>query len=181
MAADPTSRPTPPMMKIVHCLFAVALLFSVSANAGAAPPTDAQVDKLMNTMDLRRTMDDMLVAMEQMSRNMGQQMLGDDATPEQREKLRALLDKQQASTRRILSWDSLAPIYRRVYSQLFSAEEVEAMIAFYGSEHGRSIMGKMPKAMELSMQEMQPLMQTMIADMQRELEAGMASDAKKAD
>lgn len=170
-----------PMMKLLHCLFAVALLFSVSANAGAAPPTDAQVDKLMDTMDMRRTIDDMLVTIEETKRNMGQRMLGDDATPEQAEELRALLEKQQASLRRILSWDSLGPIYRRVYSQLFTAEEVEAMIAFYGSEHGRSIMGKMPKAMQLSMQEMQPLMQTMIADMQRELEAGMASDTKKAD
>jgi uncharacterized protein len=143
--------------------------------AHAAPPTEAQVDKLMDTMDMRRMLDDMFVQLDAMGENMGQQMLGEDATPEQRESLRNITARQQASTRKAMSWDTLGPIYRRVYTKLFTAEEVEAMIAFYGSDAGRSIMRKVPQAMQLSMEEMQPIMQTMIADMRKTLESELQS------
>jgi uncharacterized protein len=156
-----------------HALLAVALMASVSAAppAQAAPPTEAQVDKLMDTMDMRRTLDEMFVQLDAMSENMGQQMLGEDATPAQRESLRDILARQRASTRKAMSWDTLGPIYRRVYTKLFTAEEVEAMTAFYGSDAGRGIMRKMPQAMQLSMEEMQPIMRTMIDDMRITLEA----------
>ncbi|MEQ1514578.1 MAG: DUF2059 domain-containing protein [Lysobacteraceae bacterium] len=155
-----------------HALLVVALMASVSAtsSAQAAPPTEAQVDKLMETMDMRRTLDDMFVQLDAMSEDMGQQFLGEDATPEQRKMLRDTIAKQQISMRKVMSWDTLGPIYRRVYTKLFTAEEVEAMTAFYGSDAGRGIMRKMPQAMQLSMQEMQPIMQTMITDMRKTLE-----------
>ena len=155
-----------------HALLAVALMASLSATspAQAAQATEAQVDKLMDTMDMRRMLDDMFVQFDAMGETMGQQMLGEDATPEQRESLRRIIARQQASTRKAMSWDTLGPIYRKVYTQLFTAEEVEAMTVFYGSDTGRSIMLKMPQAMQLSMQERQPIMQTMIADMRKNME-----------
>jgi uncharacterized protein len=160
-----------------HALLAVAFMACLSATptAQAAPPTEAQIDALMDTMDMRRLLDDMFVQLDAMGENMGQQMLGENATPEQRESLRRIIARQQASTRKAMSWDTLGPIYRRVYAKLFTAEEVQAMIAFYGSESGRSIMHKMPQAMQLSMEEMQPIMQTLIADMQKTLEADLQS------
>ena len=155
-----------------HVLLVVALMASLSATppTQAAQATEAQVDKLMDTMDMRRMMDDMFVQFDAMGESMGQQMLGEDATPEQRESLRRIIARQQASTRKAMSWDTLGPIYRKVYTKLFTAEEVEAMTVFYGSDTGRSIMHKMPQAMQLSIQEMQPIMQAMIADMRKNME-----------
>lgn len=160
-----------------HVLLAVALMACVSATARAqaAPPTEAQIDKLMDTMDMRRMLDDMFVQLDAMSENMGQQFLGEDATPEQRKMLRDTIARQQVSMRKAMSWDTLGPIYRRVYTKLFTAEEVEAMTVFYGSDAGRSIMRKMPQAMQLSMEEMQPMIQTLIADMRKTLEADLQS------
>ncbi|NOT87499.1 MAG: DUF2059 domain-containing protein [Lysobacter sp.] len=156
--------------------------FFAAPPAQAAQATEAQVDKLMDTMDMRRTLDDIFVQFDAMGESMGQQMLGEDATPEQRESLRRIITRQQASTRKAMSWDTLGPIYRKVYTKLFTAEEIEAMTAFYGSDTGRGIMRKMPQAVQLSMQEMQPLMQTMIADMRKTLETELQSadeDASK--
>ncbi len=51
------------------------------------------------------------------------------------------------------------------------------MTAFYGSDTGRSIMRKMPQAMQLSMEEMQPIMRTMIAGMQTSIETELKRDA----
>lgn len=137
----------------------------------AAEPTDAQVDRLIETMDMRRILDDIFTQMDAMGLQMGEQFLGGDATPEKRERMRQAIAKQQAATRKAMSWDNLGPVYRNVYRKLFTAEEIDAMIAFYGSEAGRSILRKTPQAMELAMQEMQPMMQSLIADMQKALEA----------
>jgi uncharacterized protein len=169
-------------------LLAAGLLLcsAIDGAALAAPPTDAQIDKLLTTMDMQRTLDEMFVQMEGMSESMGLQMLGEDATAEQRESLQRISKQQQAVMRKTMSWDTMAPIYRRIYAKLFSAEEVEAMTAFYGSETGRGIMRKTPQAMQLSMEEMQPMMQSMIADMQKALQtelkpANTGEDAKKTD
>jgi uncharacterized protein len=165
-----------------HVLLAAALFGSVFATfpAQSAPPTEAQVDRLMDTMDMRRTLDEMFVQMDAMGESMGMQMLGEDATPEQRASLKRITEQQQVAMRKAMSWDTMAPIYRRIYTRLFSAEEVEAMTMFYGSEHGRSIMRKMPQAMQLSMEEMQPMIQTMIADMQKNMEAELQNSGKSA-
>ena len=159
-------------------LFSLCLLVCAFAPAHAAPPTDAQIDRLLETMDMRRTLDEMFVQIEGMGDSMGRQMLGEDATPEQRASFEKTMARQRDSMGRIMSWDTMSPIYRKVYARLFTAEEVEAMTAFYGSDTGRSIMRKMPQAMQLSMEEMQPIMQSMIAEMQKNIEADIEQSAK---
>ena len=52
------------------------------------------------------------------------------------------------------------------------------MVAFYGSAEGQSILKKSPQAMALTMQEMQPVMQDMMADLKQDLDKEMASRAK---
>lgn len=150
-------------------LLAVACAFAAPA-ALAAEPTDAQVDRLIETMDMKATLDGLFAQMETLGMQMGEQLLGDDATPEQRAAVRLAMEKQNASTRRILSWDTLGPIYRKVYRKLFNAEEIDAMIAFYGSETGRSILRKTPQTVEMAMQEMQPMLHSLVEDMKREIE-----------
>lgn len=158
--------------------FSLCLLVCAIAPAHAAPPTDAQIDRLLETMDMQRTLDEMFVQIESMGSAMGQQMLGEDATPEQRAALEKTMRQQRASIRRVMSWETLGPIYRKVYARLFTGEEVEAMIAFYGSDTGRGIMRKMPQAMQLSMEEMQPMMQTLVAEMKRNIESDLQQSAK---
>ena len=165
-------------------LLLVCLALGTVAPAHAAPPTEAQVDKLLETMDMQRTLDEMFVQMDTMSEGMGQQMLGENATAEQRESLTRITAQQQRAMRKAMSWDTMAPIYRRIYARLFTAEEVEAMNAFYGSETGRGILRKMPQAMQLSMEEMQPMLQTLIAEMQKTLESELqrsGDDGRKGD
>lgn len=172
------------MKRPLLCLCLVLGALVSGAPAHAAPPTAAQVDKLLETMDMQRTLDELFVQMDGMSARMGEQMLGENATPEQRESLRRIAAQQHAAMRKTLSWDTMAPIYRRIYARLFTAEEIEAMNVFYGSETGRGILRKMPQAMQLSMEEMQPMLQTLIAEMQKTLESELqrsGGDGHKAD
>lgn len=172
------------MKRSLLCLCLVLGALVPGTPAHAAPPTEAQVDKLLETMDMQRTLDELFVQMDGMSARMSEQMLGENATPEQRESLRRVTAQQQSAMRRTLSWDTLAPIYRRIYARLFTAEEVDAMNAFYGSETGRGILRKMPQAMQMSMEEMQPMLRTMIAELQKTLESELqhsGDDAHKGD
>ena len=153
-----------------------AALLLIVAGAFAAPaalatePSDAQVDRLIETMDMQRMLGNLLAQMDAMNLEMGERFMGEGITPEQRERIRQTIARQQAGTRNAMSWEKIGPIYRNVYRKLFTAEEIDAMIAFYGSPAGRSILQKMPKAMELAMEDMQPIMETLIADLQKELE-----------
>jgi uncharacterized protein len=168
---------------LLYLCLVLGVIFS-GAPAHAAPPSEAQIDTLLETMDMQRTLDELFVQMDTMSERMGQQMLGENATPEERESLRRISARQKTAMRKAMSWETLAPIYRRIYARLFTAEEVDAMNAFYGSETGRGILRKMPQAMQLSMEEMQPMLQTMIAELQKTLESELqrsGDDAQKGD
>lgn len=138
--------------------------------AHAAPPSAAQIDRLLESMDLGSTLDAMVVQMETATRDMGRTMLGENATPEQRAQFDRVMAEQNALMRRLMSPERLAPIYREVYAQVFTAEEVQAMTAFYASPAGRSILQKMPVAMGRSMQAMQPMIQDLMQHAQQTLE-----------
>ncbi len=99
---------------MTRLLFSLCLFVCAIAPAHAAPPTDAQIDRLLETMDMRRTLDEMFVQIEGMGDSMGRQMLGEDATAEQRASFEKTMTRQRASMRRIMSWDTMGPIYRRI-------------------------------------------------------------------
>lgn len=146
--------------------------------AQAAPPSAAQVDAMLQAMDAPKTMEGIFAQMSASSRQMGQSMLGAEATDEQRARLDRVMQEQDRVLREAMRWENLAPIYRSVYIETFSAEEVEAMTRFYASPEGRSIMAKLPQAMARTMQAMQPMMQTLMQQVQeslrRELDAPLA-------
>lgn len=157
-------------MKPILLLAVLVCSAFAPAWAHAAPPTDAQIDTLLRTMDMQRTLDEMYTQIDAMSKSMEAEMLGEDATPEQRESIRRIAEQQQRAMRDAMSWDKMAPIYRRIYGRVFTSEEVDAMLAFYGSDTGRGIMRKLPQVMQSSMEEMQPILRGMIVDLQKALE-----------
>lgn len=150
-------------------VLAAALLLSAPF-AHAAPPSEAQVDRLLEVMDLQKMLDGMLAQMEQATQQMGQSMLGENASAEERARFERTMADQQAFLQQMMTAEKLRPIYRSVYTDVFTAEEVQAMADFYGSEVGRSIMQKMPQVMGRSMQAMQPMMQEMMQQVQQSLE-----------
>ncbi|MGJ7903244.1 DUF2059 domain-containing protein [Lysobacter sp. 1R34A] len=140
-----------------------------AAPAFAARPSDAQIDRLMQSMNYERMKGEMLKQMRESAEMMAEAEAGDRLDDKQREALQRSLARQMNVVEQMLDWKAVAPIYRKVYGETFDAAEVQAIIDFYGSPAGRSIMEKMPQAMGRTMQEMQPLMKGMFERMQREL------------
>lgn len=165
-------------------LATAALTLAFCAPAFAAPPTTAQVERLLQAMDAEKVVDQMIPTMMQQSRMMLDQGLAGEALDDiDRARAQRLMDKQEASLRAMVAWDKIKPIYMRVYTQTLTDKEVEAMTAFYSSPEGHSVMQKMPQILQASMMEMQPLMQAsmqkMLQDLQREMDAGKGAAPKK--
>lgn len=77
-----------------------------------------------------------------------------------------------------LSWENFEPAVMDIYQNHFTESEIKAMVEFYRSDEGQSILEKMPIVMQESMQMSQAMMQDIIpqiqsltADFERELEA----------
>jgi hypothetical protein len=153
-----------------------ALLFLSAPFACAAPPTDAQVDKLLAVMRAQKTVEAMVPQVQASQQQMVEQMLaGQSLAPDQRAKLDDIIYKSNARMLAMLSWDRMQPLYRDIYRQSFSAEDMGAMVEFYGSATGQRLLDKMPQLMQNTMTAMQKLMVPMLQQMQKDIAAAYAS------
>ncbi|MBE2210519.1 MAG: DUF2059 domain-containing protein [Xanthomonadaceae bacterium] len=167
-------------MKKILATLVLGLLLAGSAQA--APPTTAQIEHLLQVMDAKKVIDQLLPAMMQQSRALvDQQLASSDASAVDRARVERLLAAQESTVRDMLSWDKLKPIYLRVYTDTMTADEVLAMTRFYESPEGRSVMQKMPQIIQRTMQEMQPIAEAAMQKMMQDLDAEMARDGKPAD
>ncbi len=162
------------MKKRFAALLAAALCLAAPF-AMAAQANDAQVDELLEVMRARQTVEAMLPQVAASQRQMVAQMTASQKlTTDQQAKLDRLLDKSMASVGRALSWEKLEPVYRDIYRQTFTAEDMDAMIGFYSSAAGQKLLDKMPQLMQNTMAGVQKLLVPMLEDMQREIEAEFA-------
>lgn len=148
-----------------------ALLAALPAQA-QQPADDARLDRLLEVTRARQMVDAMLPQIEASQRQMVAQMAGGrelDAARQQR--LDRIMAGSAASMRQALSWDNLEPLYRDVYRQTFTGEDVDAIIAFYETATGQRMLDKMPELMQNTMAAMQRLVLPMLQDMERELAA----------
>jgi hypothetical protein len=83
-----------------------------------------------------------------------------------------------------LSWDTLKPMFIRIYSESLTQEELEGMVAFYKTPAGQAMVNKMPRVMQATMTEMQqrigPMVQRVMAASQEAIAEAKAQRAAKA-
>ena len=158
-----------------HRILLAALLVLLAA-AGPAlaqePADDARIDRLIEISRTRQTLDAMLPQIEASQRQMAAQMAGDrelDAAQQQR--LDRILEGSAAAIRKAMAWENLAPMYRDIYRQTFTGEDIDAIIAFYETPTGQRMLDKMPELMQNTMAAMQRLVMPMLQDVERELAA----------
>lgn len=148
------------------------LLCLLATASPAQDASDAQVDKLLEVMRARQTLDAVLPQVEASQRQMVEQMSATKPlTPEQRAQLDRLLRKSMAGIRQAMAWEKMGPLYRDIYRRTFTAEDMDAMIGFYGSPAGQKLLDKMPQLMQNTMAGVQKLLVPMLEDMQRDIEA----------
>ncbi len=165
---------TRPLRSLV-CAVALAVAAPV---AFAAPPSDAQVDELMDVMRVKQTLDAMWPQVEAMQQQaVAQVAAGKDLTAGEQAEVQATLDRMMTNMRSMLAWDKVQPVYRDIYARSFDDKDVTALVKFYRSDAGQTLLDKMPQLMQNTMVATQQLMAPAMQQMQREIEAQAAKAA----
>ena len=151
-------------------LLAAALLASCTSAAFAAPPTDADIERLLKASRAESMLIAIQPQMEEMQRQQFQQITaGKQLTAEQK----ADVDRIQARTteivRKTLSWQEMRPLYIDVYKKTFTSQDVKAIAKFYESPAGRSLLDKTPALMQNLMAAIQQKVVPMMEELQVEL------------
>ena len=154
----------------------LAVLAAFPAHAQQAPADDARIDRLLEVTRARAMLDAMLPQIEASQRQMVAQMTGGrtlDASQQQR--LDAILASSSSAVRKALAWENLEPIYRDIYRQTFTGEDIDAIVAFYESPAGQRMLEKMPELMQNTMTAMQRLVVPMLQQMEQDLAAEVSA------
>jgi len=74
-----------------------------------------------------------------------------------------------------MNWEKMRPVYVKMYSETFTDEEIDGMLAFYQSPAGRAMLEKMPQLVAKIM----ALAQSQMAGLMPEIERPRQEPAKK--
>ena len=155
-----------------HRILLAALLALCAALPVQAqqPADDARLDRLLEVMRARQTVDAMLPQIEASQRQMVTQMTaGRELDTARQERIDRVLAANAAAVRKTLAWENLEPVFRDIYRQTFSGEDIDAIVDFYESPAGQRLLDRMPDLMQNSMAAMQRLLVPMLQEMEREL------------
>ena len=134
----------------------------------AQTPSDESVRELLDVTNVRGLVDNMQAQMAKaMDMSMKQVSAGHELSSAQSAVMKKQIDRFQELIKDELDWSVLEPLYLGVYRDALTQEEVDAMIAFYKTPIGQSVITKMPIVMEKSMERMQARMGPMIQKLQQ--------------
>ncbi len=151
-----------------HLFFAIILMsLTVTAPLAEDATKRALAEELMMLNNVQQNVERMFAQMKEAQVAMlGSLELPEDKVEEAQQlqaRLLAVLDEE-------LSWPSLKEEYLDVYTEIFTREELKALLEFSKSETGRSINAKMPQLMQKTMQIGQRHSQQAIPRMQEVME-----------
>lgn len=159
-------------MKHFTRIFALAVLLAAAPLAAAQQPSEAQVDRLLEVMRAKETLDATLPQVQAMQQQMVAQMTaGQELDEEDRARINRMLESTNSSLATVLTWERMGPLYRDIYAQTFTAEDVEAMIGFYESPAGQKTLDKMPQLMQNTMNAVQQLVMPLLQQLEQDIAA----------
>lgn len=159
--------------------FALTTLLALSPLvAFAAPPSDAQVDRLLDVMRAKQALEVIVPQVKASQQQMIAQLTaGKQLTPAQQAEVERILARSDAHMAELLTWQKFEPMYRDIYRQTFDAADMDAMIDFYSSQAGRNLLDKMPLLMQNTMGAVQQLIVPMLQQLERDIAAGTSAPA----
>ena len=143
------------MMKLKTLLLPVAAL-ALCANAFAAPPSDASLERLFEVQKMDALLDQSFQSMEGIVlSDPNVQKFLKDAPEDKRPQLEAVLKKYANQSIAEINTPQVRAQLRKATMEgiktVLTQEEVDALIGFYGTEVGQSILDKMPRYLEATM------------------------------
>lgn len=138
--------------------YAFALAIAVLGSSAAAQDTTALAQQYVNMPQVQQMVTDMFAPDA-----MGAQVVSSlppnmSVTPDQQQRIGAVMSEAMNNLR-----PRMEELMVSGSADVFSAEELQALIDFYGSEHGAAVMSKMQPFMASIMGKLQPEMQALQA------------------
>ena len=151
---------------------ALALLLAAAPLAAAQQPSQAQVDRLLEVMRARETLDAVLPQVQASQQQMVAQMTaGQELDEAERDRINRVMEITNSRLAEALTWENMEPIYRDIYARTFTGEDVDAMIEFYESPAGQKTLDKMPQLMQNTMQAVQQLVMPVLQQLEQDIAA----------
>jgi hypothetical protein len=156
-----------------------ALALLLPALAWAAPPSDKQVERLLEASRAQGMLDAVLPQMEALQRQQFQQFETDRGlTPAQQAEAARIQQRTTQIMRESLNWEQMRPLYIDAYQKTFTAQDVTALTKFYESAAGKSLLDKTPVLMQNLMLAMQQKVEPMLDALKTELD-GVATEGAR--
>jgi hypothetical protein len=158
-------------MKPAALFLVLALSFPLTAHAADDAAKRAKVQQMLELVHMDRMMDQMMSGIRQQVTAMTNQMVGDKATPEQKAQLEKFQQQMFDFVETRAGWKAMEPDFIELYTQTYTDEELDGIIAFYRTPAGASMIAKTPeltqKALAISQKrviELVPELQKMTQD-----------------
>jgi hypothetical protein len=147
-------------------------------NAADAPASKEDVERYLQVMHSREMMTNIVDAMSKPMHDMihQQYLKNQDKLPPDFE---ARMNKRMDEMLRSFPWERLLDSMVPVYQKHFTKGDLDALVAFYGTTTGQKVLHELPKITAESMQQMMPLLQKSIENMQGGLEEDIAAMVKE--
>lgn len=159
-----------PRTPLLPRLLASTCLALFAASALAAPPTDADIDRLLKASRAQSMLGTIVPQMEAMQQQQFQQLTAGKAlSAEQQAEVQRIQSRTNEIVRKSLAWEEMHPLYMDVYRKTFTSEEVKAIAKFYESPAGKNLLDKTPALMQNLMGAVQQKMLPLLEDLKTEL------------
>ncbi len=156
-----------------------ACLALCAATTFAAPPSDADIERLLKASRAETMLNAILPQMETMQRQQFEQLTaGKELTAEQKAEAERIQAHNNEVMRKALAWDQMRPLYVDVYKQTFTSEDVKAIAKFYESKAGRSLLDKTPALTQNLMVAIQQKMVPVLEELRTGLKEVAEEEAK---
>lgn len=168
------------MLRTARLLSSSLLLaIAVALPAGAAPPSDAEINRLLAASRAQAMLAGTQQQMLSMQQQQFQQVLANPAlTAGQRQQIEQIATRTGEVMRQNLAWPMLRRIYLEQYRKHFSREDVVAMAEFYESDTGQRMLDQMPELMAGTMAAIEQQLAPELERLRRELEAVAAQPSR---
>ncbi|MDQ2835101.1 MAG: DUF2059 domain-containing protein [Acidobacteriota bacterium] len=146
-------------MKRLALLLALLLCLPSVSRADEASKR-AKAKELFAVLHLDKLTAQLMDQVMKQASSFSNQVDGGKMTPEMQTKFASFQKQVFDLLNAQIGWNAMEPQYEQVYAQTYTEEEMDAMLAFYKSPLGSSIVAKMPEATAKTNQVVQAKMVT---------------------
>ncbi len=157
------------------CTFISAV--SAEAQTKASPAT---IEELLKAAKFDQTMNAMAGQMDTiMGQTVSQALAGKDLSPDAMAKVKTATAKMTAAIKEDLSPEKMREMVISIYSEVYTDEEIRAIINFYKTPAGQALITKQPLVMQKTMAWMQQKMGEIMPRIQAAVEDSVKDSDKK--